>query len=74
MSIENDIDKLPPYTEKAVKKLILELYRFQNTAWEGVDDDPLSSAPFDSVWIKADILLTQSLELLGFAGVEEASA
>ena len=72
MSIENDIDKLPPYTEKAVKKLILELYRFQTSAWR--DDDASSSAPFDSVWIKADILLTQSLELLGFDGVEEASA
>ena len=73
MSIENDINKLPPYTEKAVKKLILELYRFQTSAWRD-DDDASSSAPFDSVWIKADILLTQSLELLGFDGVEEASA
>ncbi len=74
MSIENDIDKLPPYTEKAVKKLILELYRFQTSAWRDDDDDASSSAPFDSVWIKADILLTQSLELLGFDGVEEVSA
>jgi hypothetical protein len=73
MSIENDIDKLPPYTKKAVKKLILELYRFQTTAWRD-DDDASSSPPFDSVWIKADILLTQSLELLGFDGVEEVSA
>ena len=70
MSIDNDINKLPPYTEKAVKKLILELYRFQNTAWEGVEN---TSTPFDSVWIKADALLTQSLELLGYDGIEEAS-
>jgi len=73
MSIENDIDKLPPYTEKAVKKLILELYRFQTSAWR--DEDGESESPlFDSVWIKADVLLTQSMELLGFDGVEEVSA
>jgi hypothetical protein len=73
MSIDNDIPELPPYTEKAVKKLILELYRFQTSAWRD-DNDALSSAAFDSVWIKADTLLNQSLELLGFDGIEEASA
>ena len=72
MSIENDINKLPPYTEKAVKKLILELYRFQTSAWR--DDGKSESPLFDSVWIKADVLLTQSMELLGFDGIEEVSA
>ena len=72
MSVDNDINKLPPYTEKAVKKLILELYRFQTSAWR--DDGESESPLFDSVWIKADTLLTESLELLGFDGIEEVSA
>lgn len=63
--------ELPPYTEKAVKSLILELHSFQNTAWEGVENTP---SRFDSVWTKADILLDQSLKLLGFDSVEEVSA
>lgn len=68
---EKEGAKLPPYTEKAVKSLILELHRFQNTAWEGVEN---TTTPFDNVWIKADTLLTHSLKLLGFDSIEEVSA
>ena len=60
-------NKLHPDADKAVQKLIAELWGFQ------IETDKVeeSNEKFNAVWSAADDLLVQALELLGFDSLED---
>lgn len=64
MSIDN---KLHPDAEKALRKLILDLWGFEIET----EDTEESNEKFNGIWQTADSLLIRSLELLGFDCIED---
>mgnify|MGYP001093144824 FL=1 len=64
MSIDN---KLHPDAEKALRKLILEIWGFEIET----EDTEESNEKFNGIWQTADSLLIRSLELLGFDCIED---
>ena len=64
MSIDN---KLHPDAEKALRKLILDLWGFEIET----EDTEESNEKFNGIWQTADSLLIRSLELLDFDCIED---
>ena len=65
MKIEKD--KLHPDAEKALRKLILDLWGFEIET----EDTEESNEKFNGIWQTSDSLLIRSLELLGFDCIED---
>ena len=63
-------DKLHPDAEKALRKLILEIWGFQIDT----EDTEEPNEKFNSIWQTADSLLIRSLDLLGFDCIEDFEA
>lgn len=77
MSIEN---KLHPDAEKALRKLLLEIWSFQendagltDADWESPLDDcePTKNQKFGSIFVDLDEVAYRGLQLLGFDSYEE---
>ena len=68
--VDLKLSKLNPDAEKALRKLILEIWGFQIET----EDTEESNQKFNSIWQTADSLLIRSLELLGFDCIEDFEA